>query len=95
MQENTVRSNVVEMPQQNDDTPRIVERAVEKVCELLPTVVGNFVRTSGAKSVLTLKISLAYNKDDEVEATIDGAMALGSEPAKLTGEILNRQLRLW
>lgn len=95
MQENTVRNNLVEIPKNYDDTKRIINQATEKIEELLPKIVENFVYTGGAKSALTLKISLAYNKNDEVEATIDGAMSLGSEPATLTGEILNKQLRLW
>lgn len=95
MQENTVRNNIVEIPKNYDDTPRIINQATDKIQELLPPVVENFIKTSGAKSVLTIKITLAYNKNDEVEATVDGAMSLGSEPAILTGEILNKQLRLW
>lgn len=101
MQENTVRkeenqeaSKVVQLPVNEGDTQKVIEKAVDKLCELVPGAVMNYIRT-GAKSTLTLKISLQTNKEDEAEVTVDGTLTLASEPEKMNGEVLNRQLRLW
>jgi len=97
MQENTVRkeeSNVVEMPIQSSDDYKIVEKAINKITEMLPVLTINFVKT-GAKSAMSLKIVLQYNKDGEAEVTVDGTMTFATEQEHMTGEILNRQLRLW
>jgi hypothetical protein len=96
MQENTVReSNVVEMPVQNNgDDYKILEKAEIKITEMMPVLISNFIRT-GAKSAMSLKIVLQYNKDEEAEVTVDGTLSLATEQGKLVGEVIGKQLRLW
>ena len=101
MQENTVRkeetqeaSKVVQLPVNEGDSQKVIDKAIDKLCELVPGAVMNYIRT-GARSALTLKVTLQTNKNDEAEVTVDGTLTLASESEKMIGEVLDRQLRLW
>ena len=98
-----MQSNVVSIaearPQQNDYADLINGATVDFQAHLaseLPALVDSLANIQNGKGEITFKISLGWNKDDEIEYQATGGH---KHPVKVLserrGETTKRQLRLW
>lgn len=77
-----------------DDTQRIFNEVSRKAEKLVPQIIAQYAET-GAPQTMTIKVKINMNKDDETVILVTGSGTLTDEAVEMTGEILNKNLRLF